>query len=939
MPKTPDDNNQMSFADLADHASLNGKTLYLVDGSSYIYRAFYAIRNLSNSAGMPTNAIYGFTQMLKKLIEDENPDLIAVTFDAFDADEHTFRKELYDDYKANRSAMPDELRIQIPYFRKVVEALNIPIMEQAGVEADDLIATATVRAREVGLNVCIISADKDLMQLLGDGVSMLDTMRGRRYSPADVLERFNVTPDRVKFVLALAGDTSDNIPGVPGIGEKTGGKLIAEFGDLETLLANIDKVSGKKRKENLTEFADQARLSLELVTLRDDCPIAFDIEHLHLSPPDFQALAHLFHELEFESVLHDLNRWFKSRGWLDDRDIEDLKDSLLDEEITRTDEARKDYRAIFTLEELDEVLAACKDAGRFAFDLETTSVDPLEARIVGMSFAYKPNHGVYIPVAHSYEGAPAQLSLDEVLARVAPLLEDPDLPKIGQHYKYEWLVLRRHNIGFQGVAFDTMLMSYVLDPGKNSHGLDTIAFDFLNHRNIKFSDVAGRGKKQLTFDQVPLDKATPYAAEDADITLMACDALLALLDEEPELRKLHDTLEIPLSRVLGVMELNGVKVDCDILNQLSAEFEVELEKLQDEINVHAGSEVNPNSPTQLREVLFERLELPVKKRTKTGPSTDQSVLEQLSELHPLPRLILEYRSFSKLKGTYVDALPELIREDTGRIHTDFNQAVAATGRLSSSNPNLQNIPIRTDRGREIRKAFVADEGHLLLAADYSQIELRIMAHLSGDPVLLKAYKEGQDIHALTASQIFDIDIDEVSGDQRRAGKTINFGVMYGMGPRRLARDLDISMPEAKSYIDNYFERYQGVATYFEKLVADAVETGYALTMFGRKRLLPTLENKGAGRAFAERAAINTPIQGTAADIIKLAMIAIQDRIEAENWPARMLLQVHDELIFEIAEDALDELRPKICNMMETIVTLDAPLIVDSGVGKNWFDAK
>ncbi|RAL24008.1 DNA polymerase I [Lujinxingia litoralis] len=918
---------------------MDGKTLYLVDGSSYIYRAFYAIRNLSNSSGMPTNAIYGFTQMLKKLIEDEDPDLIAVTFDAFDADEHTFRKKLYDDYKANRSAMPDELRIQIPYFRKVVEALNIPIMEQAGVEADDLIATATLQARDIGLGVCIISADKDLMQLLGDGVTMLDTMRGRRYSPDDVMERFAVTPDRVKYVLALAGDTSDNIPGVPGIGEKTGGKLIAEFGDLETLLANIDKVSGKKRKENLTEFADQARLSLELVTLREDCPIIFDTEHLHLSPPNFQALTELFHELEFESVLQDLNRWFKARGWLDDRTIEDLKDSLRDEEITRTDEERKDYSAIYTLEALDALLADIKAAGRVAFDLETTSVDPLQARIVGMSFAYKPNHGVYIPVAHTYEGAPEQLSLKVVLERVAPLLEDPDFPKIGQHYKYEWLVLKRHGVAFRGVTFDTMLMSYVLDPGKNSHGLDTIAFDFLHHRNIKFTDVAGRGKNQLTFDQVPLEKATPYASEDADITLMACDVLLKQLQEEPKLLELHNSLEIPLSRVLGIMELNGVKVDCDILRLLSQEFEVELEKLQDEINVLAGGEVNPNSPTQLREVLFERLELPVKKRTKTGPSTDQSVLEQLSELHPLPRLILEYRSFSKLKGTYVDALPELIHEETGRIHTDFNQAVAATGRLSSSNPNLQNIPIRTDRGREIRRAFIADEGHLLLAADYSQIELRIMAHLSGDPVLLEAYHNGQDIHALTASQIFDVALDTVTSEQRRAGKTINFGVMYGMGPRRLARDLDISMPEAKSYIDNYFERYKGVAAYFEKLVADAVETGYALTMFGRKRLLPTLENKGAGRAFAERAAINTPIQGTAADIIKLAMIDIQKRIEKEHWPARMLLQVHDELIFEIAEDAMAELRPKICSMMEDIVSLNAPLIVESGVGKNWLDAK
>jgi DNA polymerase I len=915
------------------------RCLYVVDGSSYIYRAFFAIRGLSTASGFPTNAIYGFTQMIKKLIEDEDPDFLAVTFDAHDADQKTFRKEMYPEYKANRSAMPEDLQVQVPYFRKVIEALNIPILEQAGVEADDLIATATVKARDIGLPVCIISGDKDLMQLIGDDVSMVDTMRDKRFDFDDVIDRFQVPPEKVKYVLALAGDSSDNIPGVPGIGEKTGGKLVAEFGDLETILENIDDVSGKKRKENLREFADQARLSLDLVTLKEDCPIEFNLDRLQLAPPNFEALNALFHELEFESILSDLHQWFKKRGWLNDEEIRELKDAFAGQGMTSAKSDEKNYRTVFSMDDLDEVLEACRNAEYFAFDLETTSVDALEADIVGMSFAWTPDEAVYVPVSHDDEDAPEQLELEAVLEKVAPLLEDEDAKVVAQHYKYEWLVLQRYDIEIRGVVHDTMLMSYLLDPGKNSHSLDTIAADVLNHNTMTFSQVAGKGKKQKTFDKVPVDVATKYAAEDADVTLMACQALWEELADDEELISLERDLEIPLSRVLGIMERTGIAVDREILGELSREFDGELEQLQAEINDYAGGETNPNSPTQLREVLFERLDLPVKKRTKTGPSTDRSVLEQLSELHPLPKLILEYRSFSKLKGTYVDALPELIREDTGRIHTDFNQAVTATGRLSSSNPNLQNIPIRTDRGREIRRAFVADEGHVLLAADYSQIELRIMAHLSGDPALVDAYQTGKDIHALTASQIFDVDLDEVTADQRRAGKTVNFGVMYGMGSRRLARSLEISTTEAKTYIDNYFDRYQGVSDFFETLVEDARETGYARTMFGRRRHLPELTGKGRRQAFAERAAINTPIQGTSADIIKFAMVEVQRRIDSENLPLRMLLQVHDELIFEVEEDHAQEMNELICEIMETVCDLDVPLVADSGIGHNWLEAK
>ena len=938
MSEQTEQNVQLSFDSLQPD-DLSDKTLYLVDGSSYIYRAFYAIRGLSTSEGFPTNAIYGFTQMLKKLIQDEDPDFLAVTFDAHDADEKTFRKKLFPEYKAHRRKMPDELQMQLPYFRKVVQALHIPIMEQAGVEADDLIATATEKARDIGLPVCIISGDKDLMQLIGDDVIMYDTMRDKRHESEDVIERFRVPPEGVKYVLALAGDSSDNIPGVPGIGEKTGGKLVEEFGDLETILNNIEKVGGKKRKQNLREFGDQARLSLELVTLKEDCPIDFELDKLRLAPPNFEALITLFHELEFESVLADLNQWFIARGWLDEATLDELTLKFGGDGLSSIHSDEKNYRAIFTMEELDEVLAHCVDAEYFAFDLETTSLEAMDAEIVGMSVAWEADHGVYIPVAHDDPEAPDQLDRDDVLARIAPLLEDPDIAKVAQHYKYEWLVLQNYDIEFRGIVHDTMLMSYLLDPGKNSHSLDAIALDHLNHSTTTYAQVAGSGKDQKRFDQIPVAKATPYAAEDADITWMACRALGETLEKEQKLSEVERDIEIPLSRILGIMERCGIAVDRDILGQMSQEFDDELELLKDEIADHAGGEVNPNSPTQLREVLFERLDLPVKKRTKTGPSTDRSVLEQLKQLHPLPGLILEYRSFSKLKGTYVDALPDLIRADTGRIHTDFNQAVTATGRLSSSNPNLQNIPIRTERGRQIRGAFVADEGYKLLACDYSQIELRIMAHLSADPMLVEAYRTGQDIHSLTASQIFDIPIDEVSADDRRAGKTVNFGVMYGMGSRRLARDLEISTAEAKSYIDNYFERYEGVTTYFDDLVEEARQTGYAYTMFGRRRHLPHIGDRGGRRAFAERAAINTPIQGTAADIIKIAMIHMQRRIDDEGLPLRMLLQVHDELIFEVEEDQVDAMTKLVCEVMENVCELDVPLVVDSGVGDSWLEAK
>lgn len=937
-------------------------TLYIVDGSAYIYRAFFAVRRLSNSKGQPTNALYGFMNMLRKLIEAEDPDYLAMTFDRYDEEDEkrSFRHELYEEYKGNRDSMPDDLQAQVPYFGRIVEAMNIPVLVESGVEADDVIATLTRKAREQDLDVCIVSADKDLLQLLTDDhVTMIDTMRGKTFTTAEVIERFQVGPDKVKHVMALAGDTSDNVPGVPGIGEKTAGKLIAEWGDLETLLANIDKVSGKKRKENLTEFADQARLSLELVTLKDDVDIEFDLESLAVGAPKLDDLRELMIELEFHTALKGLIKWFEQRGWIkeeeEEAEPEEGQQSLFGapkkkkkkvvKEKTLADFERpgKDYNIVLTQDEFDRVIVELEEAERWGFDLETTSLNALEAEIIGLSFAWKPDHAVYIPVGHEYEGAPKQLDRDAVLARLKPILEDTERKKVGQHIKYERMVLAQYDIKYGGVLYDTMLMSYLLDPSRSSHGLDALAIDHLGHQMISYEDVAGKGKKQIPFSQVTVEIATEYAAEDADITLMICNELEDELIETG-LRALHDDMELPLSEVLATMELNGICIDSKILADMSVEFDEELAELQQAINTAADQpeedgNLNPNSPKQLREVLFDRLGLPVKKRTKSGPSTAQDVLEQLSTLHELPELILEYRRFAKLKGTYVDALPELVQAKTGRIHTSFNQAIAATGRLSSSNPNLQNIPIRTKRGRQIRKAFVPQEGWKLLGADYSQIELRILAHMSEDPIMVKAYNDGDDIHALTASNIFHVPLEEVTSEQRGVGKTVNFAVIYGVGAKTLAQTLKVTQAEAKTYIENYFAKYVAIDEFFQKLVEDAKNTGMAYTMFGRRRAIQDIEATGAARAFAERVAKNTPIQGTAADIIKLAMIDIQRQIDENNLPMHMLVQVHDELVFEVAPDFIEEAKVLVSKTMENIVELKIPLKADPSVGDNWLDAK
>ncbi len=913
-------------------------TIYLIDGSAYIYRAFYAIRHLTNKEGLPTNALYGFTQMIRTLLETENPEYVVMTFDDFEHRETNFRNKIYSEYKANRKEMPDDLKLQIPYFRQIVEALNIPVLCLAGVEADDIIATLCRRASEEDLDICIISADKDLMQLLGNTrVRMVDTMRNKVFTRETAIERFGVIPEKIKYVLALAGDSSDNVPGVPGIGEKTGGKLIAEFGDLESVLSNIDKISGKKRKENLEEFADQARMSLELVLLKEDCDVSFELESLRLRAPDFEKVSVLFTQLDFGRPLRDIKSWMRRRNWLSDAHQPPMPKKV--EPIEKEELTQKDYKTIFTLAELEEVFKACSNASRFSFDLETTSLDPLDAIIIGISFSWEANQGVYIPIEHRYIGAPEQLDLDLVLAKFKPLFEAPLGKIICQNFKYEFHVLARYGIHFTAIEWDTMLMSYLLDPGRLSQGLNALAKDFLGYAMTSYTDLVGKGRKQIAFEMVEIDRATHYAAEDADITLMLCQSMEESI-LKANLKSIHDDIEIPASYVLAKMEKTGVCIDGALLYEMGRGFEKELTILQKEIEHIAERKVNPNSPQQLREVLFDQLKLPIKKQNKSGPSTDSSVLEELIDLHPLPAMILEFRSFSKLKGTYIDALPALVRKDTQRVHTDFNQAVASTGRLSSSNPNLQNIPIRTARGREIRRAFIPQKGWMLLCADYSQIELRIMAHMAQDETLINAYQNGDDIHAITASNIFDVSLADVTSEQRSAGKTITFGVMYGMGPNRLAKALKITRPEAREYIAQYFNRYSAVRHFFDGLVGKAVEKGYAETLFGRRRLLDDLlEGTRAQRSFAERVAINTPIQGTAADIIKIAMVNLDRELERSNYRANILLQVHDELVLEAHPDDVERVRELLVYEMGRVCDLDVPLVVECGVGANWLEAK
>jgi len=883
--------------------------LFLIDGSSYIYRAYYAIRHLSNSQGMATNAIYGFTNMLLKVIRESHPDQLAVIYDSKGP---TFRKEIYPEYKANRSAMPEDLVPQIPYIKRVVEAFNLPGIEKAGYEADDIIATLAGKFAARGIEVTVVTGDKDLMQIVNDRVCLLDTMKDKISGPAEVFERFGGA-DKVVEVQALAGDSSDNVPGVPGIGEKTAKALIDEFGDVETLLASLDQLKGKRR-ENLENFADQARLSKQLVTLITDLDLDVDDNAFVMAEPNRQALTELFKECEFHKLLQEFS--------------DDSRDSAKE----------ANYRAVLSETGLAEMIAALEASERFAFDTETTGLDPLRADLVGLSFSVTPGEAWYVPVSHRYLGVPEQLPLDKVLAAVGPLLGSDEHLKVGQNLKYDILVMGRVGVAVTEPLFDTMLASYLANSAAQSHGMDSLATELLDYRTILYSDVAGSGKKKICFDEVEVEKATVYAAEDADITLRLYEKLLPMVAEQ-EQQELFDNVEMALLPILVKMEQAGIRIDAELLNGLSADMEKKLAALEGEIHGLAGTTFNIGSPKQLGEILFERLGLPKGKKTKTGWSTDVEVLSNLAEEHEIAAKILDYRSLSKLKGTYTDALPKLIHPETGRIHSSFNQAVTATGRLSSSDPNLQNIPIRTEEGRRIREGFIPSEGCLLLAADYSQVELRILAHMADEPALKEAFARGEDIHRRTASEVLGLFPEMVTDEQRRQAKAINFGVIYGMSAFGLAKQLGISRREAQTFIDTYFERYPGIRTFMDSCVAEAREKMYVTTLLGRRCAIPEINSKnGAVRGYAERNAINYPVQGSAADIIKVAMVRIAHRLAKEGYKTRMLLQVHDELVFDVPVAELENATALVTEEMEGAVDVSVPLLVEVGSGHNWREA-
>ena len=883
-------------------------TIYLIDGSSYIYRAYHAVRHLSTTQGLPTNATFGFTNMLLKLLSDREPEHMTM---AFDAKGPTFRHEIYEAYKANRPPMPEDLAVQIPYIKQVVEGMNIPSLELTGYEADDIIGTLARTAQEKGFQVVMVTGDKDFKQLVTPGTSIWDPMKDRTIDYPGLTKDFGLEPSQWVDVMGLSGDTSDNIPGVPGIGEKTAISLIKTFGSLEEVFENLAKITKKKLRENLTNFREQAFLSRRLVAINTEVPLSVEIASLRVSSPDADRLARLFKDLEFQR----LQKLFP----------------------IKSDLSHKKYRVILDDENFKALIDELIQTGIFALDIETTAKDPMQAEVVGLSFASRPNEAAYIPLRHRYSGAPRQLDPDRTLGSLKPLLEDPKLAKVGQNIKYDWIVLKRSGIDLQGVIFDTMVASYLLNPTRRAHNLETISAEYLDHEMISYKEVTGGKKGNKGFDEVPVDDAVPYACEDADITLMAYEVL------KPKLREggfdsLFNEVEMPLIPVLVDMEMSGICVDKDRLKAVSKEFERQLHETEDRIYAIAGERFNIQSHQQLGRILFENLKLPIQKKTKkkTGYSTDVEVLTTLSLEHELPALVLQYRSLAKLKSTYADAIVDLIHPETHRIHTSYNQTVTATGRLSSSDPNLQNIPVRTEEGRKIRAAFVPQKGWILLSADYSQIELRLLAHYSEDPTLVEAFEEGQDIHARTAAEVFQLLPGMITLEMRRQAKVINFGIIYGMSPFRLSKELGITQKMAKVYIENYFRRYKGVKRFIEETKEEARKAGKVTTLLGRHRWLPDISSKNrTAREFAERTAVNTPLQGTAADLIKVAMIRIHQALDQKGLKAKMLLQVHDELVFEVPSEELWRVEELVTEVMEGTYKLRVPLKVDVKTGRNW----
>ncbi|HBH7052210.1 TPA: DNA polymerase I [Morganella morganii] len=928
-------------------AQIADNPLILVDGSSYLYRAYHAFPPLTNSAGQPTGAMYGVLNMLRSLVMQYEPSHVAVVFDAKGK---TFRDELFEAYKSHRPPMPDDLREQIAPLHDMVIAMGMPLLSVSGVEADDVIGTLAKQAAAEGRAVLISTGDKDMAQLVTPDITLINTMNNTILGPEEVETKYGVPPSLIIDYLALMGDSSDNIPGVPGVGEKTAQALLQGLGSLDDIYADLDKIAGlsfrgaKTLAPKMETNKEMAYLSYTLATIKTDVELDRTWDSLALSEPDLDKLHALFTQYEFKRWISDL----ENGGWLAKKSTRSAPSKAAVTAAAQTpaapaatpDISSENYETILDEEALNRWADILREAGEFAFDTETDSLDNLSARLIGMSFAAKAGHAAYVPIGHDYLDAPDQLLTEQVLRVMKPILEDENIRKIGQNLKFDRGIMENYGVELRGIAFDTMLESYVLNSVAGRHDMDSLADRHLNYKTTTFEDIAGKGKKQLTFNQIPLEEAANYAAEDADITLLLHQALYPQLEAEKSLLHVYQDIEMPLVPVLSRMERTGVLIDANVLAAQSVELTARLDELEKQAFAIAGEEFNLSSPKQLQTILFEKLNLPVVKKTPGGaPSTNEEVLEELADNHELPRVILEHRSLSKLKTTYTDKLPLMVDPKTRRVHTSYHQAVTATGRLSSRDPNLQNIPVRTDEGRRIRQAFIARDGYCIMAADYSQIELRIMAHLSQDKGLLKAFAEGKDIHRATAAEVFGVPLDDVTADQRRSAKAINFGLIYGMSAFGLARQLGIPRGEAQRYMDLYFERYPGVLDYMARTREHAAEKGYVETLEGRRLWLPEINSRnGMRRKAAEREAINAPMQGTAADIIKKAMIAVDDWLQKENIDALMIMQVHDELVFEVRKEQQAEMAEKIRGLMEAAMKLDVPLKVEAGVGANWDEA-
>ncbi len=913
----------------------------LVDGSSYLFRAFHGLPPLTNSKGQDTGAIYGVINMLKSLIKEYQPTHIAVVFDAKGK---TFRDDIYPEYKANRPPMPEELRSQIAPLHEIIKAMGLPIIVEPNVEADDVIGTLAKQASDLGIDTLISTGDKDMAQLVNEHVTLINTMNNQKMNIQGVNEKFGVPPELIIDFLALKGDKVDNIPGVPGIGDKSAQGLLNGIGGIDAIYANLDKIAelsfrgAKTLGAKMAEFEEQAKLSYVLATIALDLTLEETPHTLMPSEPDNAALATLFAEYEFKRWSQEIAKQLDGAATnIASADKDDASNSA----STSSTFEKGDYEVVLTEAQLDQWIETLRSSDVFAVDTETTSLNYMQAELVGLSFCSQRGKAAYVPVSHDYPGAPEQLDRALVLDKLKPLLEDPALKKIGQHIKYDMNVLANYDIKLTGVVYDTMLESYVFNSVASRHDMDSLALAYLGHSTISFESIAGKGAKQLTFNQIALEEAAPYAAEDAEVTLALHEQLWSQLSPESDLKTVYQTIEQPLIEILAGMEQTGVLIDSQQLNQQSQDLAQRIMALEKAVHETAGEAFNLSSTKQLQHILFDKMSLPVIKKTPKGaPSTSEEVLQELALEYELPKQLMEYRGLTKLKNTYTDKLPKMIDPRTGRVHTSYHQAVTATGRLSSTDPNLQNIPIRTEEGRRVRQAFVPRPGYKIVAADYSQIELRIMAHLSGDKGLQHAFANGLDVHAATAAEVFGVSLEDVSSDQRRSAKAINFGLIYGMSAFGLAKQLNIPRHEAQHYMDTYFERYPGVLTYMDETREKAKQQGFVSTVFGRRLYLPDLSSSnGARRKGAERAAINAPMQGTAADIIKLAMIAVDQWINQQQADSvYMIMQVHDELVFEIKEQFVDEYAQNITKCMEQAVSLSVPLIVEAGVGINWDEA-